>query len=250
MSMNVPLTIIIATPTLFVETFQVVILVSVTQASTVMESTAKVRKSFFSFIFTKNVKTYRVFNPKLSFLHLDVNECSTSTDNCDSNAVCTNTQGSFTCACNSGFKGNGITCSGKKASCPFYLHNIPKFTFYHNSNLCITFSDVDECTVGTDNCDSNAMCTNTHGSFACACNTGFSGDGLKCEGKNLFLIVIATKFVIYLKLHPSIIFSDVDECVSRTDNCDSNAFCTNKQGSFDCTCNTGLSGDGVTCEGK
>ena len=53
MSTNVPLTIIIATPTLFVETFQVVILVSVTQASAVMESTAKVRKSFFSFIFTK-----------------------------------------------------------------------------------------------------------------------------------------------------------------------------------------------------
>ena len=37
--------------------------------------------------------------------------------------------------------------------------------------------DVDECTDETDNCDANAACTNTDGSFTCACNTGYSGDG-------------------------------------------------------------------------
>ena len=114
MSMNVPLTTIIATPTPFVATLQVVILASVTQASTVMESTAKVRKEYLKFIIAMNVKTYQVFNPKLSFLHLDINECSSLIDNCDSNAACTNIPGSFTCTCNSGFKGNGITCTGKK----------------------------------------------------------------------------------------------------------------------------------------
>ena len=42
----------------------------------------------------------------------DIDECTRNTDNCDNtNAACTNTVGSFTCACNSGFSGNGVTCS-------------------------------------------------------------------------------------------------------------------------------------------
>ncbi|MBI1825237.1 MAG: right-handed parallel beta-helix repeat-containing protein, partial [Planctomycetes bacterium] len=40
--------------------------------------------------------------------------------------------------------------------------------------------DIDECANGTDNCDANATCTNTPGSFACACNDGYLGDGLSC----------------------------------------------------------------------
>ncbi len=44
-------------------------------------------------------------------------------------------------------------------------------------------SDVNECTEGTDNCNINALCTNTVGSFTCACNEGFSGDGVDCEGE-------------------------------------------------------------------
>ena len=43
--------------------------------------------------------------------------------------------------------------------------------------------DIDECTDNSDNCHANALCTNTVGSFTCACNTGYSGDGVECEGK-------------------------------------------------------------------
>ncbi len=47
-----------------------------------------------------------------------------------------------------------------------------------------------------------------------------------------------------------LIFSDIDECAAGTDNCSANALCINLVGSFGCECNTGFSGDGVTCIGE
>ena len=38
--------------------------------------------------------------------------------------------------------------------------------------------------VGSDNCDINAACTNTDGSFTCACDTGYSGNGTHCTNVN------------------------------------------------------------------
>ena len=46
-------------------------------------------------------------------------------------------------------------------------------------------TDIDECIEETDNCDDNAACTNTAGTFTCLCEPGFSGDGLQCDGKAL-----------------------------------------------------------------
>lgn len=37
--------------------------------------------------------------------------------------------------------------------------------------------DVDECDLGLHDCHSNALCTNTHGSYSCQCKRGFNGDG-------------------------------------------------------------------------
>lgn len=42
---------------------------------------------------------------------LDIDDCESKP--CDSNATCSNTAGSFTCACKDGFTGNGTTCTGK-----------------------------------------------------------------------------------------------------------------------------------------
>ncbi len=33
--------------------------------------------------------------------------------NCDDNAFCTDTMGSFTCVCADGFLGDGVTCTGE-----------------------------------------------------------------------------------------------------------------------------------------
>lgn len=60
-----------------------------------------------------------------------------------------------------------------------------------------------------------------------------------------FLLIIALSFylnILYLKL------LDIDECVINNP-CDENANCIDRQGSFDCQCNDGFSGDGVNnCE--
>ena len=49
---------------------------------------------------------------------------------------------------------------------------------------CLTpfFADINECEAGKHNCDSNANCKNTKGSFVCTCKPGYSGDGVDCTG--------------------------------------------------------------------
>lgn len=54
-----------------------------------------------------------LFN-SLSLLPItDVNECgSAGTNECDSKAQCTNTEGSYNCRCLNGYQGDGKNCSG------------------------------------------------------------------------------------------------------------------------------------------
>ena len=47
----------------------------------------------------------------------DIDECVTLSL-CDPNASCTNTLGSFTCTCNTGYTGDGMACYGRCLSLP------------------------------------------------------------------------------------------------------------------------------------
>ena len=43
----------------------------------------------------------------------DVNECLHSLHNCHAEAHCNNILGSFTCTCNPGWSGDGVSCTGQ-----------------------------------------------------------------------------------------------------------------------------------------
>ena len=54
----------------------------------------------------------------------DLDECALDIHDCDANAICTNTEGSFTCTCDSAahYYGDGKTCSFEyRKSCLIYL---------------------------------------------------------------------------------------------------------------------------------
>ena len=76
----------------------------------------------------------------------NIDECAdASLNNCDTNASCTDADGSFGCVCNAGYDGDGVTCT-----------------------------NIDECAGPTlNNCDTNASCTDDDGSFSCVCNAGY-----------------------------------------------------------------------------
>ncbi|MFT7623574.1 MAG: hypothetical protein ACI9WU_002757, partial [Myxococcota bacterium] len=121
----------------------------------------------------------------------DVDECTDATHNCDVNAVCTNTDGAFECACGDGWVGDGTDgtctdfdeCGAETDNCDgnATCNNIDgSFTCACNSGFegdGTTCVDIDECTTDTHDCDANATCSNVIGSFNCACNDGFDGDG-------------------------------------------------------------------------
>ena len=43
-------------------------------------------------------------------IQTDVDECERDLDNCALNAACTDTIGNFTCTCNIGYSGDGVSC--------------------------------------------------------------------------------------------------------------------------------------------
>ena len=60
------------------------------------------------------------------------------------------------------------------------------------------FTDEDECQNGTPNCDVNAKCNNTIGSFTCVCLPGYLGDGLQCSGEEAFLFQFSSTLLVHV----------------------------------------------------
>lgn len=150
---------------------------------------------------TRNTSNFRAFRVDIeTFFVEDYNEClDEKTNDCDQNAICKNTVGSFECFCKVGYAGNGKTCQ-----------------------------DIDECTnTSLHNCSFNSpgvTCLNTFGSYQCTCKEGYSGDGVTCNV--------------------------INPCTSGTHNCHPNATCYTLTGSaFRCICNEEMNyfGNGTYC---
>ena len=64
-------------------------------------------------------------------------------------------------------------------------------------NVFCNSSDIDECALEEDDCDRNAFCNNTEGSYTCKCNAGYMGEGRNgtCSG-----IYIRTNLQIEVEL--------------------------------------------------
>ena len=66
-------------------------------------------------------------------LSIDIDECTTNP--CDANAVCLNTNGSFDCTCRPGFDGDGKVCKGKKSVTCERVGDIFIFSFYFSLSV-------------------------------------------------------------------------------------------------------------------
>ena len=75
---------------------------------------------------------------------------------CQNNGTCTRLLGDYSCACPADYTGK---------SCQTLITG--------------------PCQGGTHNCSSNANCSDVDPQgFSCACNSGFTGDGVNCTGKS------------------------------------------------------------------
>ncbi|XP_059507113.1 uncharacterized protein LOC125457750 isoform X2 [Stegostoma tigrinum] len=159
-------------------------------------------------------------------LCIDIDECNSS-NSCSPNATCTNIVQSYDCTCNSGFSGNGTSCSvinpcdsspcSPNADCTNTAGNFSctcKQGFTGNGTSCSVINPCD-----SSQCSPNADCTNTAGNFSCTCKEGFTGNGTSC--------------------------SVINPCDSSP--CSPNADCTNTAGNFSCTCKEGFTGNGTSC---
>jgi len=73
-----------------------------------------------------------------------------------------------------------LSCVGV-ASCDAGSHYLGTMTYtactVAGGEVIFGGCSLDECAAGTDNCDANAICTDTNSGFSCACKAGFTGSG-------------------------------------------------------------------------
>ena len=165
----------------------------------------------------------------------DINECAASADNnCaaeDDGGLCTNTDGDFVCGCAVGYSGDGMTCRPDKT-----------VSFLPPANGTI-FAEGGGATIYAGETAAHHGTTVT---FIAAPAFGYRfsawlGD---CAGDfDLSCEVAAT-----VNVSVGAVFTNIGECVRDEDCAADGGRCDDAGGVFDCVCDSGYSGDGMTCE--
>ncbi|XP_053372974.1 uncharacterized protein LOC123561094 [Mercenaria mercenaria] len=133
-------------------------------------------------------------------------KCDTDKDECANspcmgqNKICTNTPGSYTCTCDTGYKEKNGTCQEKSM---FYLQNLHNFTAFSPKAA-------EQC--DPNPCQNNTQCTVVNGVSTCFCEAGYmfeSGSNTTCE--------------------------DIAECSRTPSPCSQG--CIDFPGGYECACN-------------
>eukprot|EP00124_Ichthyophonus_hoferi_P005979 Ihof_evm1s1092 gene=Ihof_evmTU1s1092 len=195
----------------------------------------------------------------INFGWLDVNECNTKTHNCDSNANCTNTLGSFYCYCDKGFNGQGTACTELLGSIgdSVWVETSENGQLDADekglSGVVIILTQPDNTTqyATTDAMGNYHFTGLTFGEYLVKANVSTVPVGLRVSGYDRDG---GKDSISSVNLPPGAKLTDIDfafmdrnECTLKKDNCDQNANCTNTLGSFTCTCSYGHQGSGIDC---
>ena len=71
--------------------------------------------SRISILTIDRTSTYYESLPMMVCDYVDIDECAVNHGSCCAEAICRNTEGSYTCTCRPGYAGDGHACRGKSA---------------------------------------------------------------------------------------------------------------------------------------
>ncbi|KAK6971066.1 latent-transforming growth factor beta-binding protein 4, partial [Biomphalaria glabrata] len=211
----------------------------------------------------------------------DINECVSNQSNlCSNKNGCINTNGSFLCTCEVGFKldndnrsciacnsgtwglqcANSCACGLGADHCDSRTGCVCKAGY--TGSYCD--QDLDECSNGALKCNITEKCINLPGTATCNCLDGFEIVNGSCKDVNECSSITTNNcsqrcenteggyrcmcYSGYTHDMKTNTCHDIDECQLQTSSCEQ--LCINTEGSYRCSCNSDLflQADGLTCK--